>query len=60
MKTVTLTYDITLAVTQYWLQPGDPSYNSTIVGSADLAAPYDGVINIFDIVTIVSHYTGSL
>lgn len=51
-------YDITQATSQYWLKPSDDGYNSTIVGKADLAAPYDGVINIFDIVTIVSHYTG--
>lgn len=52
-------YDVTQAVSQYWLKPGDDGYNPEIVEKADLAAPYDGIINIFDIVTIVSHYTGS-
>jgi hypothetical protein len=50
--------DVTLATGQYGLTPAMPGYNSTIVGRADLAAPYDGVLNIYDLVTLVSHYTG--
>jgi len=50
--------DIVLVTHQYGLTPANPSYNATIVGRADLAAPYDGVINIYDILTVVSHYTG--
>jgi hypothetical protein len=48
--------DVVLAVSQYCLKPSDPRYNSTIVEMADLAPPY-GIINIFDLITIVYHYT---
>jgi len=51
-------YDVSLACSQYKLSAEDPNYNATIVERADLAPPY-GVIDIFDIVTIVSAYTGS-
>ncbi len=53
-------FDVTMATSQYGLTSGNPLYNATIVGLADIAAPYDGVINIYDLVTLVSHYTGSL
>jgi PDZ domain-containing secreted protein len=52
--------DVVLATSQYGLTPEMPNYNATIVGLADLAPPYNGIINIYDIVTQVSHYTGSL
>ena len=48
--------DIVLAASQYWLLPSDPEYDSTIVALADLAPPYDGFINILDMLTLVSHY----
>lgn len=50
--------DIALAGGQYKLQPSDPKYNITIVGKADLAPPFDGVLNIMDIVTMIYHWTG--
>lgn len=49
--------DIVLAVGQYELQPGDPGYDPVIAAKADLAAPF-GVVDIFDLVTIVFYYTG--
>jgi hypothetical protein len=51
--------DVTLAGSQYRLTPESPGYNSTIVEKADLAPPFDGVINILDMVSIISHYTGN-
>lgn len=48
-------YDIVLAVSQYGLHPDDPNYNGTIVERADLAPPY-GIINLYDLVTIIYHY----
>ena len=50
--------DVVLVSTQYALKLGDLGYNTTIVGRADLAPPYNGVINILDMVTMVSNYTG--
>lgn len=52
-------YDVTLAAGQYMVDPSDPSYDSTIVQKADLAEPKNGIIDILDLVTIISHYTGS-
>jgi hypothetical protein len=49
--------DVTLAASQYMLEPSDPGYNSTIVGKADLAEPQNGIIDILDLVTIISCYT---
>jgi hypothetical protein len=48
--------DVVLGGSQYWLLPSDPEYNGTIVALADLAPPYDGFINILDMLTLVSHY----
>jgi len=48
--------DVVLAGSQYWLLSNDPEYDSTIVALADLAPPYDGFINILDMLTLVSHY----
>ena len=50
--------DVVLAASQYGLKPGDAGYNSTIVEKADLAPPFNGVINMLDMVTITYHYTG--
>lgn len=50
--------DVVLASKQYMLKSSDSGYNATIVGRADLAPPYNGVINILDMVTMVSNYTG--
>lgn len=52
--------DVTMAAGQYMLMPGDPGYDPAIVAMADIAEPFDGVINLMDMVTIVSHYTGEL
>lgn len=48
--------DVVLAGSQYWLVPSDPEYENMIVALADLAPPYDGFINILDMLTLVSHY----
>jgi hypothetical protein len=48
--------DVTLAASQYMKKPGDSDYNITIVSRADLAPPYDGIINILDLVTIAAYY----
>jgi hypothetical protein len=50
--------DITLAASQYAKTSEDPNYNSTIVEKADLAPPFNGIIDILDMVTLVSYYTG--
>lgn len=50
--------DVTLAAGQYSKEPGDSGYNATIVSKADLASPFNGVINMLDLVTLISHYTG--
>lgn len=50
--------DVVLAATQYMLTPDSPGYNATIVSRADLAPPFNGIINMEDLVTIISHYTG--
>jgi len=49
--------DIVLAASQYLLTPEDPGYNAAIVEKADLAEPY-GIIDIFDLVSIIYYYTG--
>lgn len=49
-------FDIVLAASQYKLHPNDPCYNATIVERADIAAPRDGIINIFDLTTIIYYY----
>lgn len=49
--------DIVLAAGQYLLTPEDPGYDAAIVEKADLAEPY-GVIDIFDLVSIIYYYTG--
>jgi hypothetical protein len=49
--------DVTSATSQYMLTAGNPKYNSTIVEKADLAPPYNGIINILDLVTLISHYS---
>ncbi len=51
--------DVTLAGSQYRLTPENPEYNSAIVEKADLAPPFDGIINILDMVSLISHYTGN-
>jgi hypothetical protein len=48
--------DVVLAATQYLLKPGDPGYNSTIVSRADLAPPYNGIVDILDLVTLTCYY----
>ena len=48
--------DVVKAASQYMLKPGDQGYNATIVSRADIAPPYDGVINILDLVTIIRYY----
>jgi hypothetical protein len=48
--------DVVLAGSQYMRKPTDPGYNSTIVSRADLAPPYNGIIDIIDMVTIIMHY----
>ncbi|MEM3579640.1 MAG: hypothetical protein QXH40_01405 [Candidatus Bathyarchaeia archaeon] len=50
--------DITLAASQYAKKPEDQDYNSTIVEKADLAPPFNGIINILDMVTLASCYSG--
>lgn len=50
--------DVTLAASQYMLESSDSGYNATIVGKADLAEPFDGRINILDLATLISYYTG--
>lgn len=52
--------DVVLAASQYRLTPESAGYNATIVEKADLAAPFNGIINIYDLVTLIFHYTGSL
>lgn len=52
-------YDVILAAGQYAINPNDPAYNSTVVSKADLAPPYNGILDILDIVTLASCYTGS-
>lgn len=49
--------DIVLAASQYLLTPEDPGYDASIVEKADLAEPY-GVIDIFDLVSIIYYYNG--
>ncbi len=48
--------DIVLAGTQYWVRPDEPGYDAAMVALADLAPPYDGFVNILDMLTLVSHY----
>jgi hypothetical protein len=48
--------DVVLAGSQFRLNSSDLGYNATIVAKADLAPPYDGVINILDLVTLVYYY----
>jgi len=48
--------DVVLAAGQYKLTSEMPGYDPAVVALADLAAPYNGVINIYDLVTILSHY----
>jgi len=50
--------DVVMAAGQYSLTPSDPAYNSTIVERADIAPPFNGIIDILDLVTITSYYTG--
>jgi len=48
--------DVILAASQFMLTPEDPTYDPTIVKTADVAPPYNGIINICDLVTIAAHY----
>jgi PKD repeat protein len=49
-------FDIVSAASQYQLDPEDPGYDSVIVENADVAPPYNGIIDIYDLVTIAYHY----
>jgi len=49
-------FDVVLATSQYHLDPEDPGYDSVIVENSDIAPPYNGIIDIYDLVTIVYHY----
>ncbi|MCK4434199.1 hypothetical protein KAU92_01820, partial [Candidatus Bathyarchaeota archaeon] len=49
-------FDVVLAASQYHLDPEDPGYDSAIVENADIAPPYNGIIDIYDLVTIAYHY----
>ena len=49
-------FDVVLAASQYHLCPEDPSYDSVIVENADVAPPYNGIIDIYDLVMIAYHY----
>jgi len=49
-------FDVVLAASQYHLDPEDPGYDSVIVENADVAPPYNGIIDIYDLVTIAYHY----
>jgi len=49
-------FDVVLAATQYYLDPENPGYDSVIVENADIALPYNGIIDLLDLVTIGYHY----
>jgi len=49
-------FDVVSAASQYQLDPEDPGYDSVIVEDADVAPPYNGIIDIYDLVTIAYHY----
>ena len=48
--------DVVLAASQFMLTPDDPTYDPTIVEMADIAPLYNGIIDIFDLITIIAHY----
>lgn len=48
--------DIVAAAGQYGLKPSDSDYYGEVVMYADVAPPYDGVVDILDLVTIIAHY----
>ncbi len=50
--------DVTLAATQYKVTSESSAYNATIVSKADLAPPFNGVIDLLDLVTLIGHFTG--